>query len=558
MPNLLADWVFTKENVLEGDICGSHMVLGDATGNQNHLQLQVWGDPALPALKNALAWQDQGLRFGSRKGEGAGKYFATCKDAPINALRFEDGYTIEVELTLPGAQPFDPWMGIIARRGSGKQAGKTQGEPEILATLCFHDCFQWTWYPLDQPVNHTCWSLSWDSLPPDADVHLAIRNDGQKTRLFVNGVSDIRNPDLPLRGIEPAAGEGWVIGAALWDNQVDAFFTGVIKRIRIWDGDTGMAALQTQARPLFALQGSSQPRPLKQGKGNSLLAVVPDTQYMGQYKPQMVEAMLSWAAQQRATLDIGALVHVGDVSESSSQEEMQFANAAFYHADVAGLPYLVTPGNHDYRDGGDNFARTFGGRRYQGKPETEFCQDTLSGCMRVTLSGRKYLIVSINSYCMTDSIAWAKRRICHCKLPTIVFTHDVYLYDREAGGIARSENGNLLWRQLIGEQDEIFMVIGGHHFGVGHGVSQNAYGHPVLELLTNYQAYPNGGNGWLQLLEFDEQANQVRVCTYSPWVQSQTQRDVYDHVFLTSPQDAFSFPLCFEKRFYPLGMLGGD
>ncbi len=40
----------------------------------------------------------------------------------------------------------------------------------------------------------------------------------------------------------------------------------------------------------------------------------------------------------------------------------------------------------------------------------------------------------------------------------------------------------------------------------------------VHSILSNYQAYENGGNGWLRIMQFSPSRNRVSVRTYSPTV----------------------------------------
>lgn len=551
MAHLLADWIFTEDYVKQGSAESDSMILRDAAGNGNDLEMRVYGDAHAPALQKALSWnrENRSLRFDSHKAQGAGKYFVTAADAPVNALGFLEGYTLEVELKLPPAGTFDPWMGILTRQGTGEQAGRTQGEKEILAGLGFNDSFQWTWYPVQAPEgrNYTCWSCCADELLLDSFIHLSIRSDGKHTRMYLNGVTDIRNPSQELAGIAAVPGRGWNVGAAFWNDSLDSFFSGEIRRIRIYDGDNGGSSMPKEyGSRLFELQGSNQPQPLTDG--GPAIAVIPDSQYMGQYRPEMVECMIRFLAQNRCALHLAAMLHVGDISEESAEAEFQNADAAFQAADKAGLPYLATPGNHDYRGEGANYARYFGPARFADKEGVVFDSASLSSAMTVALCGAQVLVVSVDSYRIDPALEWARRIIGEAGKPAIVFTHDVFeLADPSRTDLQLSETGALLWEKLVEHSDDVFMVIGGHYFGIGHGVASNARGRQVLQLLINYQAYPNAGNGWIQFLEFDEPHACVRARTFSPWVQERGPESCYDFAYLTSARDAFTLPFDFAR-----------
>ncbi len=40
----------------------------------------------------------------------------------------------------------------------------------------------------------------------------------------------------------------------------------------------------------------------------------------------------------------------------------------------------------------------------------------------------------------------------------------------------------------------------------------------MIELLSDYQEFSDGGAGWLRILKFDPARGEIRVRTYSPWL----------------------------------------
>ena len=80
-------------------------------------------------------------------------------------------------------------------------------------------------------------------------------------------------------------------------------------------------------------------------------------------------------------------------------------------------------------------------------------------------------------------------------------------------------SGEAIWNKLIKKNARIFMVLCGHWANAGgewHQVSANKAGQPVVEILADYQTRENGGNGWLRLITFVPQSNQIQFRTYSP------------------------------------------
>ena len=100
-------------------------------------------------------------------------------------------------------------------------------------------------------------------------------------------------------------------------------------------------------------------------------------------------------------------------------------------------------------------------------------------------------------------------------------------------------NAQGVWEKLISKNDQIFMVICGHAWGSTiAGVSKsenmridnNTTGHPVYQILTDYQGntlggdgIPGkdpGGDGWLRFMEFDMDVGTIHFSTYSPTLDS--------------------------------------
>ena len=136
--------------------------------------------------------------------------------------------------------------------------------------------------------------------------------------------------------------------------------------------------------------------------------------------------------------------------------------------------------------------------------------------------------------------------------PVILSTHE-YVDDSPAG---RSGAGDALWDQLVRTNDQIFMVLNGHFHSVGgtndgeyHQVSMNAADRPVFEVLQDFQDYPNGGDGWLRLIEFDPTNDTIGFETFSP-VLNQFQTETVAQVGGFASQ--FEFNVDFSDRFTPV------
>ncbi len=251
----------------------------------------------------------------------------------------------------------------------------------------------------------------------------------------------------------------------------------------------------------------------------------------------------------------------------------------------AGLPFGVAPGNHDYDamwsvegyppnlqkprselrftpedvgmlhiGGLDGFRSVFGASSdlFAGR---DWYVDSFRGgansAQTFTAGGYRFLHIAIQMQADDAVLAWVESvLVAHPGLPTILTTHD-YLNPRGERGpnpivdldrVDPDEHNSAeeLWQKLIARQDQIFLVLCGHHHGQALRSEPNDAGHSVHQILADYQdrgqvgldagqprepyrGRPVGiGDGWLRLLEFDLAGAEpgIRVRTYSTHYQT--------------------------------------
>jgi hypothetical protein len=198
----------------------------------------------------------------------------------------------------------------------------------------------------------------------------------------------------------------------------------------------------------------------------------------------------------------------------------------------------------------------FAGKSWYGGASNSLATNPgLSSYQIFSAGGKSYLSIELEMEAGDAALAWAQHVIdTHKGLPTIVTTHEyitpparndtslpgVVPATRAADGyLAGSPGGwnsaQAVWDKFIKTNDQIFMVLNGHAWNpTVNGVStseniridNNDAGHPVYQILTDYQGNtigPNGvigsdpgGDGWLRLMEFDTTTNTIHFVTYSP------------------------------------------
>jgi len=86
---------------------------------------------------------------------------------------------------------------------------------------------------------------------------------------------------------------------------------------------------------------------------------------------------------------------------------------------------------------------------------------------------------------------------------------------KQPGGV---NDGQELWDKLVSRHPNFAFTFNGHvlNDGVARLTSQGVHGNAVHQMLVNYQTWPEGGQGYLRLVEFLPDGRTVQVRDYSP------------------------------------------
>ena len=274
------------------------------------------------------------------------------------------------------------------------------------------------------------------------------------------------------------------------------------------------------------------------------LAVLPDTQNYSATYPQIFISQTQWIVDNRISRNIPYVAHEGDiVNDSNVTTQWTNADTAMDLLDAANVPYGVVPGNHDELTNPNNFNAYFGVTRFQGKSYYGGqypTGDNQNNYALFSAAGLDFIVINLDyTSPAAGSLTWADTLLkTYSARLGIVVSHDIIGTGNPANF---STWGSSIYTALKSNPN-LFLMLNGHTHGEGQR-SDVYNGHTVHSLLADYQNNPNGGEGWLRLLEFAPAQGQIRVRTYSPYL-NQFETDANSQFTLTYP---------FTAGFQPIG-----
>ena len=305
-------------------------------------------------------------------------------------------------------------------------------------------------------------------------------------------------------------------------------------------------------------------------KSSMTFAILPDVQnYIKyDYNQGALDIMMGWIVENRNDLNIKAVLCTGDLVDQNecqvppfprfgnlpSDEQWEAVSRSFGRLDNK-LPYIISPGNHDYgytrsETPDSNYPTYFKASRNLRNKET-LVSTTFNRLGKMTLENSAYefhdevwgdiLIITTEYAPRKEVLDWAHELCISDRFKNhlaFFMTHSYllagdnaeYVQAEKYKMIENQENGGqFIWDNLIKITPNIRFVLCGHiaspskdmRTGNGFRVSKNDAGKEVTQMMFNMQGIDgamsgNGGDGWLRLLEFKPDGKTVKVHTYSP------------------------------------------
>ncbi|KAJ3162839.1 hypothetical protein HDU86_003814 [Geranomyces michiganensis] len=277
-----------------------------------------------------------------------------------------------------------------------------------------------------------------------------------------------------------------------------------------------------------------------------VIAVLPDTQFYSQSYPEIFTSQTKWIADNAAARNIKFVIHEGDITNLNNAAQWKNAVKSMSYLTTGKVPYSLLPGNHDMgfiassRDT-TNMNKYFPLSAYSAQPTFGgvFEKNKIDNNYHfLNVDGAEYVLISLEFGPRDAVLDWAGSVIAANPTKRAIITSHAHTYfdnslqgskpshrsNPESYGIGNSaNNGQKVWEKLIRKHANILMVLNGHMYdgadiNSGRVTGTGDNGNKVYQMLADYQAGKNGGNGFLRLLTFDPAASKISVETFSPYI----------------------------------------
>ncbi|NWN87521.1 MAG: lamin tail domain-containing protein [Micrococcaceae bacterium] len=254
------------------------------------------------------------------------------------------------------------------------------------------------------------------------------------------------------------------------------------------------------------------------------LAWESDTQYYNEDYPHHQTAIHDYLLAEREQKNIQFLFHTGDViDEMDKDDQWENADPEYAKLDEAGLPYSVLAGNHDVVLNSEVdyslFNQYFGADRYADNPWYAGTYEDNRGSYHLFSAGGIDFIVIAMGWDPGDAeIEWMNETLAaHPDRVGVVNLHEFMLTTGGLGPVPQR-----IMDEVVATNPNVSMVMSGHYHDAytrtddfddnGDGEADRT----VTSMLFDYQGLPEGGQGFLRMLHFDNVGEQMMVRTYSP------------------------------------------
>ena len=242
------------------------------------------------------------------------------------------------------------------------------------------------------------------------------------------------------------------------------------------------------------------------------IVLFPDTQGEVAYKHETWESMPKWTVDNKANMNIKAVIGLGDVTDTNTAPEYSEAVKGWNIIKNADIVYVPIRGNHDATSSLWN--QYFGTSYFSGKTwfGGAYKNDTSTYYVKFNSGSYEYLVLALGYNPNDARLTWAQNIInSNDDLEIIVVTHS---YLNATNLTIEGEN---IWNKLVEQNKNIFLVVCGHlwppfrSYVVATGTNRNK----INQLCVDYEGVGRG-RGYIEILKFQPSKSRITSVTFSP------------------------------------------
>ncbi|WP_281889780.1 S-layer homology domain-containing protein [Paenibacillus sp. YYML68] len=276
-----------------------------------------------------------------------------------------------------------------------------------------------------------------------------------------------------------------------------------------------------------------------------------DTQYYSESYPHIYQSIVKWIAEKKDEMKIKYVVHTGDlVDEADKAYQWAEASKNMKVLEDASIPYGVLAGNHDVagKSGAyDYYWQHFGEERFKRQETFGGSYDNNRGHYDLISShGNDYIFVYMGWGIGDAEIAWMNEVLQqHPDRMAVLSFHEYLLVSGNRAPIA-----DKIFEQVVVPNKNVVAALSGHYHDAELLVDQiddDGDGTPdrnVYQMLADYQGGPEGGQGYIRLMQFDIDNNKLHMKTYSPYLDDYNYYDPAQY----PGKDEFSLDLSLQPK----------
>ena len=246
---------------------------------------------------------------------------------------------------------------------------------------------------------------------------------------------------------------------------------------------------------------------------------VGDTQYItDSSSSDKLSYVYDWILENQEAQNIQFVFGMGDITNHSRDDEWAVAVPQIYKLNGK-IPYSLVRGNHDTSD---SFNANLNNETYRSMFDGFYSEDGAENAyVTFTVGDQKFMNVTLDYFPSNDVLNWASNVIqSHPDHKVIISTHAFIEHDGDLlvnSGVAN--NAEQMWKKLISQHPNIFLVLSGHVYATDVGRIQmtGVYGNTVTAIIADGQChdFKNGPMGLISLLHFSEDGKKLTVEYYS-------------------------------------------